>query len=99
MPFVERWISVYVGFPNVIGHDQGSAFTSEFFTASCQQFGIVAKDSPTESHNSPGAGETYHAPLRRIYKKLQLDHPTINSETRLSIAVQGLNNTAGPNRY
>ncbi len=53
---VECWASFYVGFRNVIGHDQGSAFTSESFTASCQQFGIVANDSPTESHNSMGAG-------------------------------------------
>ncbi len=32
-PFVECCVSVCVGFPNVLGHDQGSAFTSNFFTS------------------------------------------------------------------
>ena len=64
--FLECWVSIYVGFPNVISHDHGSLFASEFFQGTCAKFGIITKQSPTESHNSLGPGERYHAPLRKI---------------------------------
>ena len=93
--FIERWVTVYVGFPNVIGHDQSSALTSDFFKKSCREFGIILKEIPTESLNSLAICERYHAPLRRIYLKLKIEYPSLNKNTRLSLAVQGLNNTAG----
>ena len=61
--FVACWVSLYVGFPNVISHDQGSLFNADFFQNTCAKFGIISKVSPTESHNSLGQGERYHAPL------------------------------------
>ena len=93
---IECWIAVYVGFPNIFAYDQGSVFNSELFTQACKQFGIIMKPTPTESHNSLSSCERYHAPLRRIYKKLQIEFPRLNEDTRLSLAVQALNNTAGP---
>lgn len=38
----------------------------------------------------------YHALLLRIYKKLRIEYPLLSGDTRLSLAVQALNNTAGP---
>eukprot|EP00171_Calliarthron_tuberculosum_P007706 IDg7706t1 len=62
----------------------------------CAKFGIIAKESPTESHNSLGPGERYHAPLRKIYQKIKTDYPLLDNETALSIANYGLNNSANP---
>ena len=67
-----------------------------FSKKSCKNFGIILKEIPCESHNSMGPGERYHAPLRRIYKKLKMENPKLDNETCLSIAVHGLNNTANP---
>lgn len=94
--FIECWVSIYVGFPNVLSHDQGKLFTSEFFSSSCAQFGVIQKQSPTESHNSLGPGERYHAPLRKIYTKIRIEYPSLSRITTLSLAVHALNNTAGP---
>ncbi len=57
------------------------------------EFGVVPKEIPCESHNSMGAGERYHSPLRRIYKKLKIEYPNLDNKTTLALAVHGLNNT------
>ena len=93
---VRCWVSLYTGFPCIIAHDKGSLFTSRFFRKACAQFGIVAKEVPTEAHNALSVGERYHAPLRRIYTKIRIECPSLEKEVALSIAVMGLNNTAGP---
>ena len=90
------WVSLYTGFPYVISHDKGSAFTYSFFKRACRQFGIVAKEVPTEAHNALSVGERYHAPLKRIYTKIRMQYPTLEKDVALSIALMGLNNTAGP---
>ncbi len=94
--FVSIWVTVYVVFPNFITHDFGSCFTSNFFKNNSVQFGIIPKEIPCESNNSMGSGERYHAPLRRIYKKLKVEYSNLNNPTTLAIAVHGLNKTANP---
>ena len=44
-----------------------SVYTAKDLTRCCQEFGIVMKPTPIESHNSLSVGERYHAPLRRVY--------------------------------
>ena len=51
---------------------------------------------PTEAYNALSVGERYHAPLRRIYLKIRLQYPTLEKDVALTIALMGLNNTAGP---
>ena len=94
--FVSCWVSIYIGFPNVVKHDYGSCFNSEFFQKSCKHFGIITKKVPFESHNSLGPVERYHAPLKRIYKKLKHESPDMDDKLALSTAVHGLNNKANP---
>lgn len=50
----------------------------------------------TESHNSLGAAENYHAPLRRMYKKVRIDFPHIDKEVLLALANTAMNDTCGP---
>ncbi len=53
--FVTCPVNVYVGFQNVLTHDQGKLFTSDVFHNACVQFVIIPKQTPTESHKSLGA--------------------------------------------
>ncbi len=71
-------------------------FTSEFFQKTCAEFGIVTREIPCESHNSLGPGEGYHAPLRKIYRKLKEEQPELDPSVQLSISVHALNNIANP---
>lgn len=95
--FVACWATLYIGFPETIRVDQGSAFTSVRWTRRCDSVGTNLKYSGVESHNSLGAGEQYHAPLRRIYLKIRTDHPKIAKETTLRLAIKAMNDTMGPN--
>ena len=93
---ISCWVSVFVGFQNMVTHDYGSCFKSEFFRNSFRQFGIIAKEIPCESRNSLGPGERYHAPLCRLHKKFKIENPQLDNDVALSIAVHGLDNTANP---
>jgi hypothetical protein len=66
------WSTIYVGFPMSMLTDQGSVFLSIDWKASCAALGIRLRHTGTESHNSLGTGERFHAPLRRIYNKVSL---------------------------
>lgn len=57
---------------------------------------IEIKTSGIESHNALGFGERYHSYLRTIYRKVCAEHPDLNSENALSVAVHAMNNTSGP---
>jgi len=93
---IEFWITVFTGYPYIISHDQGPQFTSEYFKVSCSQLGIITKETSTESHNSLGLCERYHSIIRRVYNRLKEEDPRQVKETRLSLAVHAVNNTAGP---
>ena len=93
---IQCWISLYIGFPNVLPHDQGSVFTSKFFKKALMHFGIVAKPVPTEAQNAFSVGERYQGPLRRIFTKVKIEFPSLDNDTALSVAVMALNNTARP---
>ena len=73
--FLTCWASIYVGFPDSFLVDQGSVFTSERWAKIAAGAGIEMRFTPTESHNSLGPGERYHAPLRQIFLKIQMDFP------------------------
>ncbi len=94
--FVSCWVTVYVAFPNILSHDYGPCFTSTFFKKTFEEFGIITKEIPCESHNSLGPGEHYHAPLRKIYKKIKVKQANRGNKLSLAIAFHGLNKTANP---
>ncbi|PVH83472.1 hypothetical protein DL98DRAFT_615736 [Cadophora sp. DSE1049] len=51
---------------------------------------------PVEAHYSIGKVERYHRPLRRAYEIVTEEHPELNDEDRLQMAVKAVNDTAGP---
>ena len=91
------WSNRYAGHPVELHVDSGPQFVSNRFRNLCQLAGISLKISGVESHNSIGVGERYHSFLRRIYQKVIREHPNINNDAALEIAVRVLNDTAGPN--
>ena len=92
--FVSCWVSIYVGFPNILSHDFGSAFSAKFFEKACAEFGIITKEIPSEAHNAIGPGERYDKLLKLIYNKLKDENPDMGNDLRLSIANHALNITA-----
>ncbi len=80
--FVECWSAIYIGLPNRVLVDQGTAFSATF--ANVAPFGNVAVErTGTEAHNSMGIGERYHHALRNTYRKVALAHPTSRNPTAL----------------
>ena len=65
-----------------------------FFSSTRVKFGIIQKPTPTKSHNSLGAREQYYAPLRKIYKKIRIEHPDLDKEVALNVANHRINVTA-----
>lgn len=47
-------------------------------------------------HNSLRVGERYHKPLRDTYRKLKLDHPSMQRQALLTLAFKAINATLGP---
>ena len=94
--FVKMWASIYVGFPETMLTDQGSVFVSREWKYNCEVAQIELKHTGTESHNSLGAGETYHAILRVVYQKTRRDHPTVTCDVTLALTVKAINSTVGP---
>ena len=94
--FVTCWASLYVGFPEKIKVDQGSCFTFVRWTKRCENVGTEVQLSGIESHNSLGVGEKYHAPLRRVYRKIRNEEPKLEKSTVLQLANKAINDTMGP---
>ena len=89
------WYSVYTGLPHCIRVDDGSQFRKIFAElASLHQ--VEIKKSGTESHNSLGICERYHKPLRGTYRKLKLDHPSVQPQVLLALSLKARNDTLGP---
>jgi hypothetical protein len=90
------WSTMYVGFPMPMLTDQCIVFLSRDRKASCAALGIRLRHTGTELHNSLGTGERFHAPLRRIYNKVSLDHPLVPPDVRFAMSVRAMNTTQGP---
>lgn len=51
------------------------------------------------AHSSLGIGERYHEPLKRIYRKIKFDHPTIHPPLILRVAIKAMNDTIRENGF
>jgi hypothetical protein len=52
--------------------------------------------SSIESHNSLFVVERYYGPLRRIYRKIRSEHPTIPQSLARSLSFKAVNDFTGP---
>eukprot|EP00171_Calliarthron_tuberculosum_P002180 IDg2180t1 len=75
--YLRFWVNAYVGYSKAIHADRGPQFDSDRWRHLLQSTGIARLDSGIESHNALGAGEKYHDFLRRIYRKVRLEHPKL----------------------
>ncbi|PVH67578.1 hypothetical protein DL98DRAFT_640105 [Cadophora sp. DSE1049] len=60
--------------------------------------GSTPKLVPVKAHHSIGKVKRYYRPLRRAYEIVTEEHPELNNENRLQMAVKAVNDTAGPSR-
>ena len=95
--FMETWVLPYLGFPNRMRTDHGSAFVSETWKTLCTENGITLRISGVQAHSSLGLGERYHEPLRRIYRKTMKEYPGVPRHMGLQLAVKAMNDTMGEN--
>lgn len=91
--FVQCWSNAYIGHPESMLTDQGSVFISQQWSGLCRAADIQLRHTGIEAHNSLNAGETLHAPLRRILRKMHDEHPELSDEHALSLAVYAMNAT------
>ena len=82
---IDSWVTIFTGFPNIISHDRGRQFSLEFFKGACAEFGIIAKEVPTESHNSIGLCERYHPNIRRVFRMIKDEYPGMDRNLILSL--------------
>lgn len=94
--FIMKWVTAYIGYPEVVILDQGPQFQSLEFASLLSAAGIKRKDAGIESHNALGEVERYHAYLRNMFEKVRLEHPTLHLEVVLQPATKASNDTAGP---
>lgn len=76
--------------------DQSSVFVADEWKFGCELNNIELIEIGTESHNSLGADETYHAYLRLVYQKIRKKHPKLEHDVVLSLSGKELNDFAGP---
>lgn len=84
---------MYTGYPIEIRTDSRSAFTSHRWKGIADSYGITMCISGVETHNSLGAGEALHQPLRQIYRKIKHDHEDIPNAMLLRLAAKAMNDT------
>lgn len=90
------WIDVYIGPPDTVAHDAGKNFMARAFQQNAGLMKIDTKPIPVESSNSMTFVERYHAPLRKAYKIIRADIPSLSKEEVLQYAVKSLNDSVGP---
>jgi hypothetical protein len=94
--FLHAWATLCIGYPNRMRVDQRSTFTYPRWKELSDIHGVVLQLSGIESHNSLGAGERYHSPLRRIYDKNIFKYPRLDPSLALKLAVKSISDTQGP---
>lgn len=65
-----RWIPTYLGPPDSLEVELGSAYISKETRSIVEAAGIKVEDAAIENPGSIGTVERYHGPLRAAYKKL-----------------------------
>ena len=94
--YIRNWVAPYIGHALEIHADQGPQFRSKRFVSNANTSGVKLRLSGVESHNSLGVGERYHHYLRRIFTKVQDEHPRLSPGDVLTLATRAMNDTAGP---
>ncbi len=73
--------------------DHDSEFTSVWWTNRAKEVETNVQESAVAAQTSLGSGEKYHAPLRRIFLKIREEHPKIDYNIILKLAVKATTDT------
>jgi hypothetical protein len=92
---LQYWVCRYVGAPDSIRTEYGSQFVAAEFQTLAAEMNISCSPVPVESAHSMGIGERYHGPVRRIFERLRIAHPSVDKDLVLDIAVKACNDTIG----
>lgn len=90
------WIDVYVGPPDIVTHDAGKQFMSKVFQSNTSMMHISTKAVPVECPNAMSLVERYHVPVRRAYRIIRDESPSITLEECLQMAIKSINDSIGP---
>jgi hypothetical protein len=82
---------MYHGMPLIILADHGSVFTSKMWDSLCKREAIQLRLTPIESHNSNGACESRHGPLRKSLLRIKTFFPDVSDSLALQYAVNAQN--------
>ena len=84
-----------MGLQNTLVFDDDSQFRDTFVEI-CEIHDVGWKRYGTQHHSALEIRERYHEPIRRTFRKLRIDHPKLNKDFLLSLAVEACNDTLGP---
>lgn len=96
--FMTIWVTPYLGVPHNLWVDQAKAFLSVQFKTLANSLGCNIVPIAVEAHWSLIA-ERYHDPLRRISRKLIVDHPAAPMELIVDYANLAMSHTIGPEGF
>ena len=60
---------------------------------------VKIEKSGVEYHNIPSIHESYHKPLRDIYRKLKIDDPTMQRQLLLALEIKAMSENLGPEGF
>lgn len=94
--FVNCCEPINTGFQEAIRLYQESIFASAQFRKNTEKVGIHLQSGGSEAYSAIGQGERYHQPLRSIFNIVNDTDSEIYDNTKLRIAIKGINYTMGP---
>ncbi len=94
--FMSCWTLIYAGQPDIMFCDQGSVFTSDLWKSNTEENGVILKFSGVQHHHGISLCERYHVPLRNIFRKVEIQCPTMEPEAILKVSIKAMNDTLGP---
>lgn len=85
--FLTCWSCMYTGMSTSMLVDKGSVFLSDQWISACELNAIELVATGTESHNSLGPGESYHAYLRRTYNRIHKEYSNVPDEIVQALSI------------
>lgn len=91
------WSLIYLGPPEYLLVNRGTAFTSKEFKKSLEAFDVRLEEAQIETSSAIGAAEWYCAPLRLAFEKFRVDTDRETSyQDCLQLLVFAVNRTMSP---
>lgn len=92
------WIHTYLGPPDYLSVDQGSAYTLKEFKGNVESHGITLREALIETPGAISVLDRYHAPIRSSFTKIRdtITKDDANDDDCFKMAAFAVNSTIGP---